>query len=78
MSSDINVSDPTSLLTNNSARLPLTIIGILFLLMASAFSTHLSRMDREMAASLSSSSSVNNADKAYRFAAADLCKASLN
>jgi hypothetical protein len=64
----------TLLLTNNSARVPFTIIGILFLLMASAFSTHLSKMDREMAASLSSTSSVNNADKAYRFAAADLAR----
>ncbi|MCD4844530.1 MAG: hypothetical protein K8R25_08595, partial [Methanosarcinales archaeon] len=54
--------------------MPLTILGILMLIMTIAFTTHIDKMDREMAESLSSENTVNTVDNAYMYACADLAR----
>ena len=51
-----------ALFNNNSARMPLTVLGILMVIMTIAFTTHIDKMDREMAESLTSGNTVNNID----------------
>ncbi len=54
--------------------MPLTILGILMVIMTIAFTTHIDKMDREMAESLSEGNTVNNIDNAYMYACADLAR----
>ena len=54
--------------------MPLTILGILMVIMTIAFTTHIDKMDREMAESLSEGNTVNIVDNAYMYACADLAR----
>jgi hypothetical protein len=63
-----------ALFNNNSAKMPLTILGILMVIMTIAFTTHIEKMDREMAEALSEGNTVNTVDTAYKYACADLAR----
>ncbi|MCD4846061.1 MAG: hypothetical protein K8R25_16405 [Methanosarcinales archaeon] len=65
---------PSPFINNNSARMPLTILGIIMVIMTIAFTTHIDKMDREMAESLNSENTVNTVDNAYMYACADLAR----
>ncbi|HIH86418.1 MAG TPA: hypothetical protein HA304_00760, partial [Methanosarcinales archaeon] len=60
---------------NESARVPLTIIGILFLLISTAVSIHITQMDLEMAQSRQPVGNVKGADDAFSFFISDMANA---
>ena len=60
------------MLKNESARVPLTIIGILFLLISTAASIHITQMDLEMAQSRQPIGNVKGADDAFSLFSCDM------
>ncbi|NOR60037.1 MAG: hypothetical protein GQ469_05345, partial [Methanosarcinales archaeon] len=59
---------------NEDARVPLALIGVLFVLISAATSLHLSQMDARMASSMSTDTDINAADTALFYARADLAR----
>ncbi|HUV81592.1 MAG TPA: hypothetical protein VMW53_00740, partial [archaeon] len=57
---------------NESARVPLAVIGILFIFISTAVSINITRMDGEMASA--AGNDVDTADTALRYAQADLAR----
>ncbi|MCK4937013.1 MAG: hypothetical protein KAR85_00215, partial [Methanosarcinales archaeon] len=60
---------------NESARVPLVLIGVLFVMISAVVSINISRMDAQMAAAMVSGDDMNNADTALLYANADLARA---
>ncbi len=59
---------------NEDARVPLALIGVLFVLISTATSLHLSQMDARMASSMAKNTDINAADTALLYARADLAR----
>jgi hypothetical protein len=59
---------------NEDARVPLALIGVLFVLISTATSLHLSQMDSRMASSMTKDTDINAADTALLYARADLAR----
>ncbi|KAF5419445.1 MAG: hypothetical protein C5S45_06505 [Candidatus Methanocomedens sp.] len=59
---------------NEDARVPLALIGVLFVLISTATSLHLSQMDARMASSMTKDTDINAADTALLYARADLAR----
>ncbi|HUW66832.1 MAG TPA: hypothetical protein VMW20_02160, partial [Candidatus Nanoarchaeia archaeon] len=60
---------------NESARVPLAVIGILFIFISTAVSINITRMDGEMASAVAAGNDVDTADTALRYAQADIARA---
>ena len=60
---------------NESARVPLAVIGILFIFISTAVSINITRMDGEMASAMAAGNDVDTADTALRYAQADIARA---
>ncbi|HUV82353.1 MAG TPA: hypothetical protein VMW53_04665, partial [archaeon] len=59
---------------NESARVPLAVIGILFIFISTAVSINITKMDGEMASAVAAGNDVDTADTALRYAQADLAR----
>ena len=62
-------------LNDESARVPFAIIGVLLILISTVVSINLTRLDVNMAKTMSSSLEVGAADEAMKYAGADLARA---
>jgi len=59
---------------NEDARVPLALIGVLFVLISAGTSLKLSQMDARMASSMATNTDINAADTALLYARADLAR----
>jgi hypothetical protein len=59
---------------NEDARVPLALIGVLFVLISAATSLHLSQMDARMASAMTPDTDIKAADTALLYARADLAR----
>ena len=59
---------------NDDARVPLALIGVLFVIISAAASINLSRMDARMATAMATDTDINAADTALLYARADLAR----
>ena len=59
---------------NESARVPLAVIGVLFVLISAVVSINISRMDAQMAAAMTAGDDMDGADTALLYARADLAR----
>ncbi|MBC2707339.1 MAG: hypothetical protein HF977_06380, partial [ANME-2 cluster archaeon] len=59
---------------NEDARVPLALIGVLFVLISAGTSLKLSHMDARMASSMATDTDINAADTALLYARADLAR----
>ncbi len=64
-----------SFLKNDSARVPFAVIGVFLILISTIISINLTRLDINMAKTMSSSLEVTSADKAIQYARADIARA---
>src|SRR3990172_5835750 len=64
-----------SFLKDDSARVPFAVIGVFLILISTMISINLTRLDINMAKTMSSSLEVTSADKAIQYARADIARA---
>src|SRR3989304_5918932 len=64
-----------SFLKDDSARVPFAVIGVFLILISTLISINLTRLDINMAKTMSSSLEVTSADKAIQYARADIARA---
>jgi len=59
---------------NESARVPLAVIGVLFVMISAVISINISRMDAQMAAAMVSGDDMDRVDTAILYATADMAR----